>query len=166
MRIIFASVVALAAVSFSGSRAFAAGYTCLSVDQDMQVIVTIDPEHMGSAKHATFIDPTLSKRRQVVAVFSDADLQSEVIAEGVRYIADAKVAASGKRIGGTRASALDQIVLDVQTVSKRAESREVHDGDAFAAQVSYVKKNGAKLVQDFDCAAFLGDDAPALTALN
>lgn len=156
----FFSLVCVVAGFLSSSTVFAAGYSCLSVDQDAQVVVTLETAQAEAAKHITFIDPTLSERAKVIAAISAENLTHEPLQNGLRFIADAKVAASGKRLGGTRASLLDHIIVDIQTVSKAMKTQEFVEGSVYAGQVTYVKKDGQTLTQDFDCALFLGEDAP------
>ena len=153
----------LALLLFSSTPAFAAGYVCLSVDRDTQVVIDIDPS-MTHAKLVTFIDPSLSASARTVAKFSDETLMTEATGGGLRF--SSKVAADiehpGKHLGGTRLGLLSEISLEVLTVAENARLKILTEGTMYAAQAVYTKKTGQTLTQDFDCALFLGDQAPEL----
>jgi hypothetical protein len=116
------------------------------------------------AKQVVFIDPTLSRKSQVLALLEDEAIATTPSGDGVVY--DAKFAADvkspGKNLGGTRVGLLDKVSLSVQTVVTNSRTPSIQDGVMYSAQVSYAKKDGEVLEQDFDCALFLGDQAPIL----
>jgi RAB protein geranylgeranyltransferase component A len=160
----------IATLLLSSSPALAAGYTCLSVDGDTQSIVyfaepatDIGALAAPEAKQIVFIDPTLSKKSQVLAVF-DSEVSTHPMGEGVVYVSnvDENVKNPGKHLGGTRVGLLAQVSMKVQTVVENARMRTLTDGAVYAAEVSYTKKNGKTLTQEFDCALFLGDEVPQI----
>lgn len=161
----------IAMLLLSSSPAFAAGYACLSVDGDTKAIVEFAapaPEagtlSAPEAKRVVFIDPALSKKTRVLAVFESAKsvLHTVQADDGVVYVStiDENVKNPGKRLGGTRIGLLAQVSMTVQTIAENARLRTLTDGVMYAAEVVYTKKNGETLAQDFDCALFLGDEVP------
>jgi hypothetical protein len=154
------------------AHALAAGYNCLSVDRDTQAIVYLDQdgdhEPAAQAKQLVFIDPELSKQTQTLAVFSKSDgvLLTDVIPSGHRFTGKVDLSASaigqpGKRLGGTKLGLLESVTLEIETITARHQIEIFSEGAMFAAQVHYLKKSGQVLTQDFDCASFLGEGAPA-----
>lgn len=156
----------IAMLLLSSSSAFAGGYACLSVDRDTQVVIDFAPG-TSTAKQVQFIDPELSKAAQVLATFTADDqvLSTEDSSDGVRFtsIVNENIPHPGKHLGGTRVGLLAKVVLNVQTIAENARIQAVTDGTMYAAQASYVKKDGQVLTQDFDCALFLGEEAPDIT---
>jgi hypothetical protein len=154
--------ILIATLLFSSSSAFAAGYSCLSVDQDTKAVVyfaapasaSLLPVEAPEAKQVVFIDPSLSEETQVLAVFeAEKSAVTTVPSEkGVVYVSlvDESLSKSGKRLGGTRVGLLSQVAMTVQATR----------GDVYSAEVVYTKKDGLTLAQDFDCTLFLSDDAP------
>ncbi len=155
----------------SSSQAFAAGYSCLSVDGDTKAVVHFaeKPANVGmltspEAKQVVFIDPTLSKKSQILAVLENDAVKTTPSGDGVVY--DATIAPQiknpGKNLGGTRVGLLATITVAVQTTSENARVHSLDEQVLYSAQVTYAKKDGEVLAQDFDCALFLGDQAPEL----
>ena len=149
----------------SSSQAFAAGYTCLSVDGDTQVIVYFVPETATPvapvAKQVVFIDPTLSKKTQVSALFESAKgvLKTQAAQGGVVYHSVVDSAQRpGKHLGGTRVGFLSQVAISVQIAAENI--RTLTEGRIYSAEVTYTKKSGQALAQDFDCTLFLSEEAP------
>jgi nitrogen regulatory protein PII len=163
----------MAMLLLSSSTAFAAGYTCLSVDTDTKAIVyfaapaspaDVDALAAPEAKQVVFIDPALSKKTQVLAVFESEKsvLSTRPSGDGVVYVSTVEegIKNPGKHLGGTRVGLLAEVSMTVQTVVENARMHSLGDGVMYAAEVVYTKKNGETLAQDFDCALFLGDAAP------
>lgn len=142
----------------SSSPAFAAGYSCLSVDQDTQVVIDLEPAQ-AQAKQVTFIDPELSEDSRVIAHFETEVLATEGTEAGVRYTSQVspQIEHPGKILGGTRLGLLKEVSVEVQTSSEQSKLRALTEGAMYGAEVKYTKKNGEVLTQDFDCALYLGD---------
>lgn len=155
----------LAFLTFAfGASAFAAGYTCLSVDRDLRAVAYLKN---GEPTQLVFIDPSLPKKDERVATFRamNKTLAMSQTKDGVQFVGRVDmsvptIAKAGRELGGTSIDFLSNVVLAIQTVTKTQQIQLMVDGSMYAAQVSYIEKNGHVLQEDFDCALFLGETAP------
>jgi hypothetical protein len=152
------------------SSALAAGYSCLSVDRDTRVDIFMDAPGSGRAEKIVFMDPTLTPRSQVIVEFSSADAQinSEPLSSGVRFVStfSEDLDHPGKRLAGTKIGLLSAVSIEIQTATAHKKFQCLSEGSVYASDVSYLKKDGEILKQEFDCTLFLGDVAPALNLDN
>jgi hypothetical protein len=145
----FTTLIALA-------HAQASDFACTSVDQDTRIDVSIESDAAAQGHRAitmSIFDLNVSEPRQLIAKFVAADGLLNINNNGV-IIADVDLtnpnsSRRGERIGGTVLGALKSIVLDIDFSYQEAFKK----GTGLSATVTYVKRNGEELVQDFDCIA-------------
>jgi len=141
------------------SLAHAAGFVCIDVDQDTRIDVylsSLDPQ--GPAPVATklvLLDPSRSAKRQNIATFDVNDGLLQTSGSQVRAVVDLTkpgTSRGGERVGGTRLNQLEALVLNIDV----SYEEPINEGARYSAEVTYVKKNGQELHQDFDCNLFPG----------
>ena len=153
-----ATVAVLAALMFSAKAAHADGLVCVSVDEDTRIDVYLAPA--SPTDHATKIvsrleisDPNRTPAHRLIATFDVADGVLATNGGDVLATVDLSKAGSsraGQRVGGTRLGSLKSILLDIDI----SYEEPIDQGTRYAAEVTYAKKNGEKLHQDFDCSYF------------
>lgn len=139
----------LASPAFAGTTTF----SCTSVDQDTQIDVTFETHEeteASSVHRMVLLDPNVRQERQHIATFYAAD--GVLKAAGSTIVATVDLtkpesSRAGERVGGTRLGALDSIVLEIDF----SYTENLNHERKFSGLVTYRKKNGDELMQDFDC---------------
>ncbi|MES2856957.1 MAG: hypothetical protein V4692_13905 [Bdellovibrionota bacterium] len=174
MRSALLKTILLAATTFSSlSGAWASGFICMSVDEDTQIRVEFTPIHPDGSnrepriKEMTVSDPNVTLPYQHIATFFAADgvlTNDGGLIEGVVDLRFPGTSRRGERIGGTKLGALKTITLDIDF----SYTEPSNDGSHYAAQATYLKRNGESLNQDFDCVLFMDSegDTDFVTRLN
>lgn len=140
---------------------------CVSVDQNVRIEIAystssqVSSSALGSVESMAVIDPTVSERHQLVAKFVANDGQWRVLDAhdntitayvDLRYPGSSR---KGERIGGTVLGALEMIQVDLDFTYRDW----IDSGARLSAVVTYGKRNGEKLHQDFDCLEMFEDQS-------
>ncbi len=165
---VFVGTLVASLIQLSPAFAHAEGIICQSVDQDLRIEVvfssidetstktirSVETEaHQLKAQLMTIVDPTVSPRRQLIAKFSARDGQLTNTQGLILATVDLSHPDSnrrGERIGGTVLGSLASIMLEIDF---RRRERAVY-GTRFSGHVTYTKRNGEELSQDFDCVRY------------
>lgn len=153
------SALILAAFLTVPVSALADGFVCVSVDEDTRIdvyLTELDPEGPApSASKVVVSDPNRTPRHRHIATFTVEDGLLQTSGTQIHAIVDASkpgTSRGGERIGGTRLGLLSGLVLDIDV----SYQEPIEEGVRYAAEVTYLKKNGEQLNQDFDCNLFKG----------
>jgi hypothetical protein len=135
-------------------------FVCTSVDEDTQIIVTYSQssdQAMGPrAVEMSVLNPSISEPNRLTARFQQQTgllNNSGSVVVGYVDLSSADSARRGRKIGGTVLGALHSIVLDID-ISYAQQSLN-GTNNRYAAQAVYLKTNGQKLTQDFECVGSL-----------
>ncbi|HVK60759.1 MAG TPA: hypothetical protein VM432_04375 [Bdellovibrionales bacterium] len=154
------NILLLASIVSMAPNAFASGFNCTSVDQDTMIEVVFTPIHPDGShreprvKQMTVSDPNVTEPFRHIATFlaSDGLLTNE--GGSIEAIVDLRFPGSsrkGERLGGTKLGALKTITLNIDFTYTEPTSNGAH----YAAEATYVKRNGEEFQQDFDCVLFM-----------
>ncbi|MES2963676.1 MAG: hypothetical protein V4760_07275 [Bdellovibrionota bacterium] len=157
----FRTVSALILAAFLGLPAIAKadGFVCISVDDDTRIDVYLTKfDTDGPAPTASKLvvsDPNRTPRYRHIATFDVADGVLQSTGTQVHATVDLTkpgTARAGERIGGTKLGLLIGLVLDIDV----SYQEPIKEGVRYSAEVTYLKKSGQELTQDFDCILFKG----------
>lgn len=151
--------LALIALLVMPIAARAGGFVCVSVDDDTRIdvyLTAIDPNGPApTASKLVVTDPNRTPRYRHVATFDEADGVLQTSGTQIHALVDltkAGTSRAGERIGGTKLGLLTGLVLDIDV----SYQEPIEEGVRYAAEVTYLKKSGQELHQDFDCNLFKG----------
>lgn len=150
----FVLSVFLTGVISAPLSAYASGFLCVSVDQDTQIEVYFSSASSEleepPVERMEIKDLMVSPRHQLIAKFHAADGVLSKSGNTIVAHVDLSLPDSsrrGERVGGTVLGALRSIQMEIDF----SYQEPVQDGTRFAALVTYLKRNGEELAQDFDC---------------
>jgi len=141
-------------LTFLSSQVWAlSGFNCVSVDRDLVVQIVFGQGQSALRWNSAAMvvsNPHVKKGRQFVARFRSS--QGMLEREGSTFIGHVlpqhpDSSRVGERIAGTTLGQLRTISVDIDFTPARAALPTT----PLSAQVTYMKRNGQKLAQDFDC---------------
>lgn len=149
-------IIAILAMG-SSTAAFADGFTCTSVDGDLNVKVYNHTDASAGTRNASVMilsDATVQAGRKTIAKF-DAD-NTLLTNSAASYEANVDLRYSdsnraGENIGGTKLGQIDTIALDVDFTY----ARPVQSGDMLDGKLTITKRNGQEIRINMDCERYL-----------